>query len=101
MGDQEKALEYYNQAAQIDPNNVDLYYNLGEMFYQQRDFDKALEQFLKGESLDSTDVEILVRIAEIKDIQEKWEETIKYLYKIVEIIPEAYMFWGRLSDLFR
>lgn len=44
----DEAIEYYTKAIWLDSQNADAYYNLGNVYYKQKDFDKAIECFKKA-----------------------------------------------------
>ena len=48
MGNVQKALKYYLQLQQSNPNYVGLYYHLGKLYEQQNEFDQALVTYTKG-----------------------------------------------------
>jgi Ca-activated chloride channel homolog len=41
----EKALEYFSQAVTKSPENSEIYYNLGNVFYRTSDLDKAINSY--------------------------------------------------------
>ena len=45
LGDSERAFAAYEVALQNDPNNSDLVFNLGRLYYQGKNYEMAIEKF--------------------------------------------------------
>ncbi len=48
LGNHQKAIDYYQRAIRLDRNLFGLYYNLGLIYFQDRDFPAAIENFQKA-----------------------------------------------------
>ena len=97
----ELAEKSYLRALEINDNDVDIYYNLGDLQAIQEKFEKALEYFLTAEQLATEDdFDVIFCIASVYDQMENNDLAIKYYRKVVEIAPSAYMIFIRLADLY-
>jgi tetratricopeptide (TPR) repeat protein len=47
-GDAAKSLEFYEKLRATDPAYVGLYYHLGKLFEQKKDFEKAISTYKQG-----------------------------------------------------
>ena len=47
MDQKDKALETYQKALEVNPDNMDLVFNLGRLYFLQEDYDAAIAQFDK------------------------------------------------------
>ncbi|MHB9154876.1 MAG: tetratricopeptide repeat protein [Endomicrobiales bacterium] len=48
MGKYEKAVSCFRKVLEIDPNNPENYYNLGQAYIKQEEYEKALQAFMQG-----------------------------------------------------
>jgi Tfp pilus assembly protein PilF len=76
------------QAAQQDPQNMEAQRYLGQLYFQQRKFDKALEKFNAILQSDPKDLDAKLFLSLIYDETNKRPEAIKVLKEILEAEPE-------------
>jgi len=53
-----------------DPQNIEAYRNLGEFYFQHKDYNKAGESFKKVLALNPHNEEVMKRLKELKDLKE-------------------------------
>ncbi|HTR80392.1 MAG TPA: tetratricopeptide repeat protein [Bacteroidota bacterium] len=70
----DKAAAAFEQMVKIDPSNVSLKQNLGEMYVRSEQYDKALALFNGLLEADSNSVEIRGALAELYLQQNKWDD---------------------------
>ena len=69
----DKAAAAFEQMAKLDPSNVSLKQNLGEMYIRSGQFDKALALYSDLLELDPRNIELRGAVAEIYLQQSKWD----------------------------
>ena len=97
------AINYYNNALNVQPNNIQALYNLA-MFYQEtEDYEKALEKYRMILQIDQKNKLALHNMGWIYlTAEEKYEEAVAFLTKAIEIDPnyiEAIYNRGLSSEL--
>ncbi|SFC57737.1 tetratricopeptide repeat protein [Clostridium uliginosum] len=75
--DSNKALEYYNMASQINPNDAEAYYNMALINLNNQREDKAVELLNKSIKLDNKSAKYYRKLGEIYLNKGKNEEAIK------------------------
>jgi Flp pilus assembly protein TadD len=87
----EKAIDAYNRALYLEPNNSDLHYNLGLLYLRpgdMQDYDFAEEEFQVVIDANPDDWEAILLIAEAFRGNERWEDAEYYYRRVIEIVPE-------------
>ena len=97
MGDQAKAIETYMKAISENPDDKDIWFNLGRLYFMQENFDKAIESFTEVIRLAPEDFESNLNVAQALLEMEKWAEAIPYYEKAVEVNPESAIAWNNLG----
>ncbi|HNC49235.1 MAG TPA: tetratricopeptide repeat protein, partial [bacterium] len=64
QGKADEAIAVYTKALEKNPENPDLHFNLGRLYYNRKDFDKANTQFRKVKSLRKDDPVVNFQVAE-------------------------------------
>ena len=70
----DKAAAAFEEMVKIDPSNVSLKQNLGEMYVRSEQYDKALTLFTSLLELDPHNVELRGALAELYLQQNKWDD---------------------------
>lgn len=87
--DNEKALQHYEAALKIQPNNITFLKNLGDYHYAiQKDSEKALQIYIKALSINPNDIEVLMTLGHISIENEQLESAKEFVKRIIEIDPE-------------
>jgi tetratricopeptide (TPR) repeat protein len=62
IGDYDNALRYFGKIEGVNPDYLDLYYNIGLMHYQNKDYREGLSYFTKHLEKSPDDEEVLYRV---------------------------------------
>jgi tetratricopeptide (TPR) repeat protein len=84
LGNYQKALEYYNQAEKMEPNNLQLQANLAHTYFDMKDYENALKVYFKVEYLAPENYKIRRPIAWCCFMLNKMDTAKKYFEKILE-----------------
>lgn len=83
----DKALNNYNIAIQLEPQNPMIYNNRGEIFFAQQQYDLALADYNKSLSVDPEFTNALANRGAVFGITKKYDEALKDLSKAISINP--------------
>jgi tetratricopeptide (TPR) repeat protein len=97
----EEAVALINQITEEDPDVIDAYFTLGNLYFKTREFDNALENFLKvlERRQDSFTV---INIANSYIGKGDFEEADKFLTSIIDSVPpdsQLYYVFGNIKSL--
>ena len=84
-----KALQEFDQAIRIDPNNTKAYFWRGRVYGKREQFDDAISDFKKVIELKPDYVEAYDNLGWIYSRREEYEESISYLTKAIEMRPDS------------
>jgi len=89
----QEALRFLNQAEEIAPYDIDLYYTKATIFSQLRRYNKAIEQYKKALAYadDEEKEDILMQLAFEYENAGQYEQSIRTLQEILEERPENEM----------
>lgn len=83
------AINYYQNALQIDPNNIEINYNLAMLYQELEDYPHAIDQYKMLLSVDPKNKHALHNIGYIQlNYLENNEEAISFFNKAIDIDPE-------------
>ncbi len=88
-GDNDAAIEKFNEAAGLLPNCPDCYYNIGYAQAQKKDYPKAEEAFKKAIELKADYVEAYYGLATIYNAQKKFDEAQEVSQKAAALAAAA------------
>lgn len=97
LGQSEKAIETYNSALQASPDDKDLIFNLGRLYYMQTNYEKAIEYFGKVLAADSTDFDANIHIGNSYIQLKKFKESLPYLERATRLQPDNPNAWYFLA----
>lgn len=92
LKDPGKALEYYQRAAQLNPNNLNLELNIGHCYLDLGEYEKALNCYFKIELLDSGSSKAWRPIAWTAFLLRKFELAQQYYQQILSDKPNVHDF---------
>jgi len=98
LGLPEKAIEYYLQALENQPDDSDLVFNLGLLYEQMERYDDALTQFHRAFELNPEDKEAILHCAQT--YLERREDNLKAIEcfkKAIELDPDNPEIWNNLG----
>jgi len=101
-GDFEQAIAEYEQALEIEPENVDLMSNLGVAYYNLGQLDKAIDQYSRAIEISPSDPDIRSNLAaayvqkyQVSGALEQLDSALEEYQKAVELKPTlAQAFFG-------
>ncbi len=99
-GDIQKAIERYSEAAGIETDDANLFYNLAGLHDQAGEPKKADEYLKKAVSLETVDVDGRMRLAERALDQGRLDEAEKYLNEVLKLKPDSLEAMLLLADVF-
>lgn len=87
-GNKEKALKHYEQAAQLEPNNLTFQKNLADFYYVEAGrVEEALQIYIKLLDANPTDTETLLILGQICESLKKVDDAKVFYNKVLEIEP--------------
>jgi len=100
-----KALEALNKALEIEPNNKDIIYSLGDMLDKLRDFEEAEKLYLRIIELEPTNMDNYYVIAEFYkrysgEREELGEKAEQMYYRRIEADPENTQGYAYLAQFY-
>ena len=85
-GDKEQALDQYEQAAQLEPENIIFQKNLADFYFVEAGrIEEALQIYVKLLEADPTDIEILLILGQICESLKKVDDAIVFYNRALEI----------------
>lgn len=84
----EQSVEYIEKAIELNPDNLQLYNNLGTSYLTIGNLDKAFETYEKALSINDSDSLTYFNMASILQLQDKHKEACEYFAKAHEREPE-------------
>ncbi|HOM27638.1 MAG TPA: tetratricopeptide repeat protein, partial [bacterium] len=85
-----KAINIFEEAKKISPENSDVYYYLGEAYYRKGESDKAITNLQKAININSQNLSYYYTLALVYLSQNKKSEAIETLNKIINTAPLTY-----------
>lgn len=84
------AVSYYQNGLKVDPNNVELHYNLGKMFQDMNKFEEAEQEYKTAISIDSTHIPSLNNLGYLylDDNIKKYDEAVTLFTQVLQINPQ-------------
>lgn len=84
------AISYYQNGLKVDPNNVELHYNLGKMFQDMDKLEEAEQEYKTAISIDSTHIPSLNNLGYLylDDNVKKYEEAVELFTRVLQINPQ-------------
>jgi len=89
-GDEDNAIQEYQKALELNPNNAEAHLKLGFLFYNVKKMNKkGMEHYYKAFKLNSNDPRILHDLGMALLHQGKLDEAIKYLSEALQLMPDG------------
>ena len=82
-----EAIQYYDKALAIEPNDVDVLNNKGLALYNQQKYDESIQYYDKVLAIDPTNIYALNSKGLALYNQQKYDESIQYYDKALAIEP--------------
>ena len=99
-GEKEKALEHYEQAARLEPENAIFQKNLADFYYVELGrVEEAMELYIKILGIHPADIEVLFTLGSICESLEKFKDAKFFYERVLELEPWNAGARERLGDL--
>lgn len=84
------AVSYYQNGLKVDPNNVEMHYNLGKMFQDMDKFEEAEQEYKTAIAIDSTHIPSLNNLGYLYlgDEFKKYDEAVKLFTQVLQVNPK-------------
>jgi len=82
-----KAVNYYNRAAELKPDNADVDFSLGRIYMKKELYDKAEIHFVKAVKNDSNNPVLRLTLAVFYEAEKKWDKAVVQYKAIAELDP--------------
>lgn len=84
------AISYYQNGLKVDPNNVDLHYNLGKMFQDMDKLEEAEQEYKTAIAIDSAHIPSLNNLGYLylDDNVKKYNEAVDLFTQVLQINPQ-------------
>ncbi len=80
-GENDKAIDLFNQALEMDPDSFDVHYGIGTVFFLTRQYEKAVEHFQLAGDLDLKQGKALINLGAVHNRMGEYEKAIDVLRK--------------------
>ena len=94
-----EAIQNYNTSIQIKENNLEAHFNLGNLLYDEKNFDEALTFYEKVIEINREFPKSYFLIAQIKSVQGKFEEAKNYFLKAMSNLGSQKILYLKLLSL--
>lgn len=98
-GDNKKADEYIEKAVRLNPNNSDVRFIQGNIFYKQKDYDNAIIAYKKTVELNPKGDNPWRKLALCYKEKKDYKKALESINKAIELSPEDYEFKGTQAEL--
>lgn len=93
-GDYQSAVDFYNQAVEVEPDNCDLWFNIGVLYFQHmKNNEEALGAFSRAKEVCPNDVNVLVNIGVVLLEMGDLDEALAHLEAFTRDFPEECISW--------
>ena len=83
------AEEKFRYVIANNPNHATAYYMLGKIYKEKKEYSSAENYLQKAISIEKKNVWFIIELAHILDLQENYQQSIKYWAKVCELKPES------------
>jgi tetratricopeptide (TPR) repeat protein len=98
--DYDIAIECYNKAIQLDPNDIDAYMNLGEIYFAISEYNKAIGYFKKIIQINPKFIHAYCMLGEIYASRQNFDEAIRFFEKAIQMHPSRTELYTRLGNIY-
>lgn len=96
----EKAIEAYNKALELNPNNYNVLYNLAVLYKEQKKYDLSLNTAIRAEFINTDDEDIHSLLSSLFELKSNYKKAIIHLKKAHELNPKQYLYVYNQGVLF-
>ena len=95
-----KAIEFYQEAIKLEPNNEETYRNLGKSFLKIKQFDNANNSFKKSIKLKPNNADAYFNVGLTQLEKDNYLDSIKYFKKAIEYNKKFYQAFYNLGKIY-
>lgn len=95
-----KELNFYQQAIKADPNYAQAYYNIGNVYFDQKKYTQALEYFIKATKKSKKDPDFWYNLGLTAFIQKDYVVAVQALQALIAINPKDHEGLYLLSKIY-
>src|SRR4030042_3460793 len=88
MGQSDKAIQAYETALKVSPNDKDLIFNMGRLYFMQENYEKAVENFKRVVELSPDDADSYTNLGQSYLLLKQYQEAIPHFVKATELSPD-------------
>lgn len=97
--DNQSALDFYNQAIEIEPSNCDLWFNIGVLYFQHlKNNEEALRAFNRAKEICPDDINVLINVGVVLLSMGDVDEALNHLEAFTRDFPEECTGWDLYSQ---
>src|SRR5208282_2656558 len=98
-----EAAQAWQKMAELTPDNVWDYENLGAVYFTIGQFEKADEYFSRGLQVapDDDDVDLYSNFGTVSFLLGRFDDAAAYYQRAIDLNPEEYVYRGNLADAYR
>ena len=89
----EVALDYYENALNVNPSSVSVHYNLGNFYQEKQDWNKALEYYTRALQLNADHLPSLFAVGYVHVELKMWDEAMANFSRAVKVKPDYIQAW--------
>ncbi len=97
-GFDEKVLDTYREAIDKAPGYVELYVNLGKIYYELKRYDDAICEYKMAIWLDSLNIRAYYYLCQLYDEKREYENAIEVCKKLIELQPYIAEFYCQMGQ---
>jgi tetratricopeptide (TPR) repeat protein len=101
IGNNDKAIDLYNQALKKDPNNAAAYYYLASIYFEKQDVDKAIKMNKLAMDKDSKNIWYPLQLSDIYLSLQKYDEAASTYEKVIKLDPNTIEYYKNLANIYR
>ncbi len=84
-GDVEEVRKEWQEATQLNPDQLDAHYNLGLSYQKEEEYDLAEKEFREVLRIDSSDADARFSLGEIFDERQDWQSAIREYREVLQL----------------
>ncbi|MFP3896401.1 MAG: O-antigen ligase family protein [Anaerolineales bacterium] len=93
----QRALQYYEEAAELSPHNAQIYNEWGLIYYLLEEYDKALQKYQTSRTLDDEFLQTYMLMGDVYTARQQWDRVVETYKRAVAIEPKFTQGWSALA----
>ncbi|MBI4844711.1 MAG: tetratricopeptide repeat protein [Nitrospirae bacterium] len=96
----DEAAELMSRVIDEEPRHANALLRMGDVCFGKGDLAAAKDYYSKAEAVSPRDIEVLLSLEKVFEKEQKWQEALKYLNRIIEIDEGSLMALRKKRDIF-